>query len=110
MAGVRNEDDEIATFEDMKTIGPAEAFWRIYESGLHTRYPTCMTLAIHLQKQQQVYFEEHDDLVKLMNKDLKDTQLETFYKLNPSEPNGTNINLTCVDFPEKYTWISKIGI
>ena len=56
MASVRNSDDEIATFEDMRTIGPSEPFWRIYEFGLHTQYPACITLAIHLQKQQQVYF------------------------------------------------------
>ena len=110
MASVRNADDQIATFEDMRTIGPSEAFWRIYEFGPHTRYPACMTLAVHLHQQQQVYFEEDDDLVKMMNQDLKDTQLAAFYRLNQSEPNGPNINLTYVDFPEKYTWISKIGI
>ena len=50
-----------------------------------------MTLAIHLHKQQQVYFEEHDNLGEMMNQDLKDTQLEAFYRLNQSEPNGPNI-------------------
>ena len=54
--------------------------------------------------------KEHDNLVKMMNQELKDTQLVAFYKLNQSEPNGPNINLTYVDFPEKYTWIQKIGI
>ena len=73
MASVRNADDEIATFEDMRTIGPSEAFWRIYEFGLHTQYPACMTLAVHLHKQQQVYFEEDDNLVRMMKQDLKDT-------------------------------------
>ena len=110
MASVRNADDEIATFEDMRTIGPSEAFWRIYEFGPHTRYPACMTLAVPLRKQQQVYFEEDDNLVKMMNQDHKDTQLAAFCKLNQSEPNGPNINLSYVDFPEKYTWISKIVI
>ena len=50
MASVQNADDEIAAFEDMKTMGPLEAFWRTYEFGQHTKYPACMTLAIHLHK------------------------------------------------------------
>ena len=29
MESVRNADDEIVTFEDMRTIGSSEAFWRI---------------------------------------------------------------------------------
>ena len=77
---------------------------------MHTWYPACMTLALHLHKQQQVYFEESDDLVQMMQQELKDTQLAAFYRMNQTEPNGPNINLTYVDFPEKYTWISKIGI
>ena len=58
MTSVKHADDEIATFEDMRTIGPSVAFWRIYEFGLHTWYPACMILEIHLYKQQQGYFEK----------------------------------------------------
>ena len=107
MASVRNADDEIATFEDMRTIGSSETFWTIYEFGLHTWYPACITLAC---TNNSKYIEEDDNLVNMTNQELKDTQLEAFYKLNQSEPNGPNINLIYVNFPEKYTWISKIGI
>ena len=51
MASVQNEVDKIATFEDMRTIGPSDTFWRMYEFVLHTQYPACMTLAVHLHKQ-----------------------------------------------------------
>ena len=104
MASVKNADDKTATFE-VRKIGSSEAFWRIYEVGLHNKYPTCTTRAVHFPKQQQVYFEEDNDLVKLMNQELKDIQIFAFYKLNYSEPNGPNINLAYVNFPEKYTWI-----
>ena len=109
MASIRNAEDEIASFEDMRTIGPSEALWRIYEFGLHKRYPACKTLEVHLQNQQQVYFEEDEDLLERMNEGQKDTQLLAFYKTNQNEPDGPNRNLTYVDFPEKYTWIPKEG-
>ena len=52
MASVRNADDEIATFEDMRTIGPSEAFWITYEFGLYKRYPACMSLEVNLHKRK----------------------------------------------------------
>ena len=78
MASVRNADDEKATFEDMRTIGPSETLWRIYDFGFHSRYPTCISLPVHLHRKQQFYFEEYDDLVAMMNEQPKETQLTAF--------------------------------
>ena len=46
----------------------------------------------------------------MMNEQLKDTQLTEFYKTNQNEPNGPNMNLSYVDFPEKFSWKSKEAI
>ena len=51
MASVRNVEDEIETFEDMRTIGLSEAFRRIHEFTLNKRYPSCQSLDIHLHQQ-----------------------------------------------------------
>ena len=107
MVSVRNAEDEIETFEDMRTIGPSEAFWRIYEFPLHKRYPTCQSLEVHLQNQQQVYFDEEDDMVELMSQRPKMTQLVAFFNINTEEPNGPNINLTYAEFPSKYIWLQS---
>ena len=107
MASVRNAEDEIETFEDMRTIGPSEAFWRIHEFPLHKRYPSCQSLDVHLHNQQQVYFDEEDDMVELMSQRPKMTQLVAFFKINTEEPNGPNINLTYAEFPTKYVWLHK---
>ena len=48
MASVRNAEDEIETFEDMRTFGPSEDFWRIQEFPLHKRFPICQYLDINL--------------------------------------------------------------
>lgn len=48
MASVSNPDDEITTYEDMRTVGASEAFWRLYEFKIHERWPKCMSLSIHL--------------------------------------------------------------
>ena len=87
----------------MRQIGSSEAFWRIYVFCPHNQFPSCITLSVHWHKQQKVYFEE--DLVKMMNQEMKDTQLAAFYKLNHSEPNRPNIKHKYVNFPEKYTWM-----
>ena len=105
MTSVRNAEDEIETFEDMRTFGASEAVWRIHEFPLHKRYPSCQSLDVHLHNQQQIYFDEEDDMVALMNEGPKMTQLVAFFNINTEEPNGSNINLTYAEFPTKYTWL-----
>ena len=54
--------NEIAAYEDMRTIGIYSAVWRIFQFTMHERYPTCVSLTIHLEENNQVFFDEEDDM------------------------------------------------
>ena len=59
----------------MRTVGATDAFWRIYEFELHTRFPTVVSLAIHLEDEQNIYFK---DDTKFTAKSLKLFKIYTF--------------------------------
>ena len=41
----------------MRTVGATEAFWRLYNLNLHTRFPSVMSLDIHLEDEYLIFFE-----------------------------------------------------
>ena len=74
-------EDEISYYEDMRTVGATEAFWRIYEFDLHTRFPTVVSLAIHLEDKQNIYFEDDTNLQQNLQNPAEYTQLTSFFSL-----------------------------
>ncbi|KAF0303246.1 hypothetical protein FJT64_024766 [Amphibalanus amphitrite] len=50
-------DDEIAAYQDLRSIGASEACWRLFEEPISRQQPTVVTLQVHLPNQQLVYFE-----------------------------------------------------
>ena len=63
-----------------------------------------MSLHVHLQDQQQVYFDEDDDLNDFVIHVAPETNLTAFHKLNTNNQIGNNINLKYIDIPSMYTW------
>ena len=51
----------------MCTLGASEVFWRLYEFNIHNRHPKVVTLTMHLKDQQQVYYDEEDDIAEVLN-------------------------------------------
>ena len=56
MAVFSLEQDEIKQYQTARYLGPVEACWRIFAFKMHDRYPFVERLAVHLENQQQVYF------------------------------------------------------
>ena len=50
-------NDEVKAYQDSRFIGCTEAIWRTFEMKLRDRYPPVMKLAIHLEGQQSVLFQ-----------------------------------------------------
>ncbi|KAF0311032.1 hypothetical protein FJT64_001862 [Amphibalanus amphitrite] len=50
-------EDEIAAYQDLRSIGASEACWRLFEEPISRQQPTVVTLQVHLPNQQLVYFE-----------------------------------------------------
>ena len=97
-------EDEISYYEDMRTVGATEAFWRIYEFELHTRFPTVVSLAIHLEDEQNIYFEDDTNLQQSLQNPSKYTHLTSFFLYNEQHHDGVNNQVTYMDFPLRFAW------
>ena len=88
--------NEAKDFQVVKSFGSAEAIWRLFEFETSSRYPAVKKLAIHLEKQQPVYFREELALVDALEM-AKTSELTAFFKYNSEHP-GTNIPY--IQFPK----------
>ena len=88
----------------MRTIGASEGLWRIYGFKLHERWPKCMSLSIHLDNQQQIYFQDDDDVQPIVDHLPRLTHLTAFYKINEDNPDGYNTQIKFIDFPTYFVY------
>ena len=107
MVSVDDPENEITTYEDMRSISSSEGIWRIFRFDLHERYPSVMTLNIHLQGSEQTLFDDEDDLYDVVNNFPEATHLTAFYQYNADNPNGPNCNVKYIDFPSYYTFTQR---
>ena len=84
-------------------MGASEAFWKIYEFPLHLRHPSVTSLPIHLENNQQVYFDEEANLENIQNNP-SPTALKSFFLYNEQNEVGINNDVTYIDFPSKFVW------
>ena len=76
-----DEQNEVKRFLDMHTVGATEAFWRLYELKLRTRCLCVYSLAIHLENQQEMYFENDTMVRNLLIVEPKRTQINAFLSI-----------------------------
>ena len=81
---VENQDgmprDEIKEYEDLRSIGSSEATWHLMSFPIADRYPPVQALRVHLEDQQQVIFDEGNEVEALEKQ--RDTELTAFFDLN----------------------------
>ena len=102
IASVQNVQDEIKQYEDMRTVGATEAFWRIYNFELHARFPTVVSLDIHLEDDQIMFFEDDADMQQAIEGGPRSTHLTSFFLYNEQNRNGVNNELTYMNFPSRF--------
>ena len=95
-----NDKDEIERFVNARTIDPYDAHWRIMEYQIQDRFPSVMSLAIHLDGQQNIVFRDGKAEEALEN--VKDTTLTAFFKLNQTDVEAAK--LLYKEIPEHYVW------
>ena len=78
--------DEIQQYQDCHYIGPPEAMWRILQFPLHSCTPTVYRLQLHLQGENQVYFDPEQPLeTSLCQAANKRSMLDAFYRVSASQ-------------------------
>ena len=96
----QHDKDEIEQFINARTIDPYDAHWRMMEYPIQDRFPAVMSLAIHLDGQQNVVFR--DGHAEEAMERVKDTTLTAYFKLNQSDPEARQLKYR--EIPEHYVW------
>jgi ATP-dependent DNA helicase PIF1 len=61
--------NEINNFQDMCWVSPPEAMWRIFLFSLSEIHPSVRMLAINLPNQQQIRYNEKENLAEVADKE-----------------------------------------
>lgn len=68
-----DKHDEIKQYVNSRYVSTSEAFWRIYGFDLHNESPSILRLAVHLEGEQNVVFNEEKDLSETLAKNNNST-------------------------------------
>jgi hypothetical protein len=75
--------NEINNFQDARWVSPPEAMWRIFGFSLSEIHPSVMMLAIHLPNQQQIRYNEKENLAEVTDKETSHrSMLLAFFEKN----------------------------
>ena len=94
--------DEIAEYEDLRSVGSSEACWQIFNFNITKKHPAVYALRCHLEDEQSVVFDEETASTDIENQ--RNTELTGFFDYNQKNP-GTSSKY--VDFPKKFVWKNK---
>ena len=74
--------DEIAEYQDLRSVGSSEATWHLLSYPITERFPAVLALRVHLKEQQQVIFDADTEAEALENQ--RQTELTAFFDYNKS--------------------------
>ncbi|XP_076056347.1 uncharacterized protein LOC143034296 [Oratosquilla oratoria] len=73
--------NEVRNYQDARFVNANAAAWKIFKYPIHKSFPPVTTLDLHLEGENEVFFNADHDEETLLRKTLKDTQLTSFFKL-----------------------------
>jgi PIF1-like helicase/Helitron helicase-like domain at N-terminus/Helicase len=95
--------DEIEQFVDSRYVSPPEAMWRLFKFPLHGKSHTIIRLAVHLEGQEGILFEDNKE-VEALEKDHV-TSLTAWFILNQENPEANQY--TYAEIPYHYVFDKK---
>ncbi|KAL8592527.1 hypothetical protein ACOMHN_030212 [Nucella lapillus] len=93
--------DEISSYQEGRYICTSEAVWRILNFHIHEGFPSVMTLDVHLENGEIVYFTEATALQRAAEERPK-TKLTAFFNLCSNDDFARTL-MYC-EIPKYYTW------
>ena len=105
---ISDRNDEIKMHIDSRYVSATEAFWRLHTDNgafdLNSNNPTVYQLAIHLDGEQNITYNQNNVRIENIN---RNTTLTAWMLYNSTHEDGLQILYS--DFPEHYTYSSKEG-
>ena len=97
--------DEIAEYEDLRSVGSSEACWHLMAFPIARKYLAVFAMRIHLEEDQQVCFDEGQEEAALERG--RTTELTAFFALNLKGNLPKEDQLQYVDMPKKFCYDQK---
>ncbi|XP_076041929.1 uncharacterized protein LOC143025805 [Oratosquilla oratoria] len=73
--------NEIKNFQEARYINANEATWKIFGFDIYKSYPPVSSLDLHLEGENEVFYDENSSKGTVTAKAKQDTQLTAFFKL-----------------------------
>ena len=85
----RLNHDEVKTYLDACYVSPPKAAWRLFSFELQDKSHTIIRLAVHLPRQENVYFHAGDEVEALERAEIGLTHLTAWFELNRTNPDAS---------------------
>jgi hypothetical protein len=97
--------DEIANYQDYRSVGSIEACARMFDIPVHGRSPGVYKMPVHLEDEQLIFFNDDDAAARAVDAN-RDTHLTAWMNINAvRRANGTTDQcVRYVDMPATFTW------
>ena len=105
--GENHEYNEIKDFMDARYVSAPEAMWRLLEYKLSDISHAVIRLPVHLENEENIYFEEGHEKEAYTRAEKIDTMLTAWFKLNKEDENAQNYLYT--EIPSHYTFNKQTG-
>jgi len=83
-----HQRDELKYYVDSRYLSPPECMWRILENKMYNHSHCIIRLAVHLDKEQPVYFNEGEEERSLIAVARRNTTLTDWFALNARDSNA----------------------
>ncbi|KAL3625913.1 hypothetical protein CASFOL_030442 [Castilleja foliolosa] len=101
--------DEVKMYYDCRYVSSCEAAWRLLEFELQYKHPAVTRLSFHLQNEQNIVYEEDDNIDDILNK--LTNKMSMFLQWMELNKTNTRANeLTYSDAPSEFVWDKKLKI
>jgi hypothetical protein len=98
--GQEEARDEIADYEDLRSVGSSEAVWHLMAFPIARKHPAVFAMRLHLDGDQQVNFDEGQEEAALEQQ--RETELTAFFKINGELDEISQLQY--VDMPKKFRY------
>ncbi|XP_076034583.1 uncharacterized protein LOC143021175 [Oratosquilla oratoria] len=73
--------NEVKNYQEARYVNANEATWKIFKFPIHKSHPPVVSLDLHLEGENEVFYNKDASKETINNKVSKDTQLTSFFKL-----------------------------
>jgi hypothetical protein len=102
---VQERRDEVTLYKQARYIGPCAGCWRMWEFKVYGKWPAVLTLQVHLDGQQYVYFQDDGQLAAVSTTPPPKSTLMGWLEFNAAAAaEGRAVGVRYPDMPERHVW------